>query len=156
LHCVVWYMFPAAFITSLMMEAVSTSEMLVYFYLTTKCNSPGDSHLQTCNHENLVFHSSILYPIQCRTSLWQQATIRKWGSHGTEHCHHMLLGGFWVRWDFQYKLDVMKCKNIRSEDFPIPLVWFVLYRLMNCTMNSKVWDGELYNGFKSMGRLISR
>jgi hypothetical protein len=30
---------------ALMMEAVSTSEMLVNFYQTTQCNIPEDSHL---------------------------------------------------------------------------------------------------------------
>jgi hypothetical protein len=38
---------------ALMMEAVSTSEMLVNFYQTTLHNIPEDSHPDTCHHENL-------------------------------------------------------------------------------------------------------
>jgi hypothetical protein len=38
-------MFTDVSLITLMMEAASTSEMLVNFYLTTQCNNPEDSHL---------------------------------------------------------------------------------------------------------------
>jgi hypothetical protein len=40
-------------VTALMMEAASTSEMLVNFYQTTQRNNPEDSHLRTLHRENL-------------------------------------------------------------------------------------------------------
>jgi hypothetical protein len=39
-----------------MMEATSTSEMLVNFYQTTRRNNPEDSHLHTHHLENLKSH----------------------------------------------------------------------------------------------------
>jgi hypothetical protein len=41
---------------ALMMEAVSSSEMLVSIYQTTRRNIPEDSHLHTRRHENLKSH----------------------------------------------------------------------------------------------------
>jgi hypothetical protein len=41
---------------TLMMEAASTSEMLVYFCQTTQCNNPENSHLHTRHCENLKSH----------------------------------------------------------------------------------------------------
>jgi hypothetical protein len=38
---------------ALMMEAESTSETLVNFYQTARCNNPEDSHLHTRRRENL-------------------------------------------------------------------------------------------------------
>jgi hypothetical protein len=40
---------------ALMMEAVSTSEMSVNFYQTTRRNIPEDSRLHTRRRENLKF-----------------------------------------------------------------------------------------------------
>jgi hypothetical protein len=42
----------------LMMEAVSTSETSVSFYLTTRRNIQEDNHLHTRHHENLQSHCS--------------------------------------------------------------------------------------------------
>jgi hypothetical protein len=39
-----------------MMEAASTSEMMVNFYQITWRNNPEDSHLRTHCHENLKSH----------------------------------------------------------------------------------------------------
>jgi hypothetical protein len=39
-----------------MMEAASTSEIMVNFYQTTWHSNPEDSHLRTCHHENLESH----------------------------------------------------------------------------------------------------
>jgi hypothetical protein len=36
-----------------MMEAARTSETLVNFYQTTRCDNPEDSHLRTHRRENL-------------------------------------------------------------------------------------------------------
>jgi hypothetical protein len=44
--------------TTLMMEAVSTSETLVNFYKTTWCNIPEDGHLQQILAVELRCHSS--------------------------------------------------------------------------------------------------
>jgi hypothetical protein len=41
---------------ALMMEAVSTSEMSVSFYQTTRRNIPEDSHVHTRRRENLKSH----------------------------------------------------------------------------------------------------
>jgi hypothetical protein len=43
-------------------EAVSTSEMSVNFYPTTRCNNPEDNHLRTRRHENLKSHSDDFNP----------------------------------------------------------------------------------------------
>jgi hypothetical protein len=40
-------------LTALMMKAVSTSEMSVHIYQTTRRNVLEDSHLHTCRRENL-------------------------------------------------------------------------------------------------------
>jgi hypothetical protein len=45
-----------ASITRVIMEAVSTSEMLVNFYQTTWGNIPEDTYFHTCHHENLKSH----------------------------------------------------------------------------------------------------
>jgi hypothetical protein len=42
----------ASIISALMMEAVSTSEMSVNFYQTTRRNIPEDSHLHARRREN--------------------------------------------------------------------------------------------------------
>jgi hypothetical protein len=49
--------FAASIIRAMMMEAASTSEMLVNFYQTTWYFNPEDSHLHTCRHENLKSHN---------------------------------------------------------------------------------------------------
>jgi hypothetical protein len=46
-----------------MMDAASTSEMLVNFYQTTWCNIPEDSLLHTCHSENLKSHK--IYELVC-------------------------------------------------------------------------------------------
>jgi hypothetical protein len=46
--------------SSLMMEAISTSEMSVNVYQTTRRNIPDDSHLHTCR-ENLKSQSDTKY-----------------------------------------------------------------------------------------------
>jgi hypothetical protein len=46
----------------LMMEAVQTSETLVYLYQCTRCHNPEDSHLRTHGRENLKLYS-ILFVI---------------------------------------------------------------------------------------------
>jgi hypothetical protein len=51
LRCVVWWNF-TEISEALMMEAVSTSVMLVNFNHTTQFNIPDDSHLLTCRCEN--------------------------------------------------------------------------------------------------------
>jgi hypothetical protein len=43
----------------LMMEAVSTSEMSVSMYQTTRRNVPEDSHLHTLRRENLKFYQEL-------------------------------------------------------------------------------------------------
>jgi hypothetical protein len=45
-------------VIDLMMEAASTSEMLVNFYQTTQLNNPEDSHLHTHCRENLKYHKN--------------------------------------------------------------------------------------------------
>jgi hypothetical protein len=45
----VYQRFGGACFLTLMMEAVSTSETLVNFYLTTQRNNPEDSHLLGCD-----------------------------------------------------------------------------------------------------------
>jgi hypothetical protein len=40
----------------LMMKAVNSSETLVNFYQTTRCNIPEDSHLHTRRRENMKSH----------------------------------------------------------------------------------------------------
>jgi hypothetical protein len=62
LRRVVWYkltnvsdVFTASIIT-LMMEAVSTSEMSVNFYHTKLRNIPEDSHIHTHRRQNLKYH----------------------------------------------------------------------------------------------------
>jgi hypothetical protein len=42
-----------------MMEAASTSEMLVNFYQTTWQNNTEDRHLDTCCRENLKSHNIV-------------------------------------------------------------------------------------------------
>jgi hypothetical protein len=44
---------------TLMMEAASTSEMLINVYQIIWCNNPGDSHLHTRRCENLKSHNFI-------------------------------------------------------------------------------------------------
>jgi hypothetical protein len=44
-------------VIGLMMEAVCTSEKLVYFNKTTQCYIPESCHLHTCCHENLKSHN---------------------------------------------------------------------------------------------------
>jgi hypothetical protein len=41
---------------ALMMEAVSTSEMMANIYWTTQCNIPEHNHFHTCHHKNLKSH----------------------------------------------------------------------------------------------------
>jgi hypothetical protein len=41
-------------------EAETTSEILVNFYQTTRCNNPEDSHLHTRRRENLKSHKSFI------------------------------------------------------------------------------------------------
>jgi hypothetical protein len=41
---------------ALMMEAASTSEMLITFYQITWHYNPEHSHLHSCHHENLKFY----------------------------------------------------------------------------------------------------
>jgi hypothetical protein len=58
---VFWVVMPCSLVVcslaiTLMMEAASTSEMLVNFYQTTRNYNPEDSHLHTCHHENLKSH----------------------------------------------------------------------------------------------------
>jgi hypothetical protein len=48
-----WVLAPCSLAIALMMEAASTSETLVNFYQTSRCNSPEDSHLHTHRRENL-------------------------------------------------------------------------------------------------------
>jgi hypothetical protein len=59
LRHVVWYkstevseVLAASIISALMMEAANTSETTVYFYQTTRHNSPEDSHFYTRRREN--------------------------------------------------------------------------------------------------------
>jgi hypothetical protein len=44
---------PSSSLTTLVMEAASTSETLVNFYQTTRRYNPEDSHLRTHRRENL-------------------------------------------------------------------------------------------------------
>jgi hypothetical protein len=47
----------ASIIIALMMEAVRTSETLVNFYQTTRCNNPEDSRLQNSDCYTMPFNS---------------------------------------------------------------------------------------------------
>jgi hypothetical protein len=53
-------------LTALKMEAASTSETSAYFYQTTLCHNPEDSHLYTRRRENL---KSCIY--MCFTELYK-------------------------------------------------------------------------------------
>jgi hypothetical protein len=48
-----------AYISTLMMEAVQTSETLVNSYQSTWCYNPEDSHLHSHRHENLKSHLTL-------------------------------------------------------------------------------------------------
>jgi hypothetical protein len=50
------YLLPPSSLIVLMMEAASTSEMVVNFYETTQRYNPEDSHLHTFHRENLKSH----------------------------------------------------------------------------------------------------
>jgi hypothetical protein len=52
---------------AMMVEAVSTSEMSVNFYDTTRRNIPEDNQLHTRRRENLKSHSNILYVLLTNT-----------------------------------------------------------------------------------------
>jgi hypothetical protein len=63
LRRVVWYKFTdvsevliASIIIAMMIEAASTSEMLLNLYQTTRRNVPQDDHLHTRRRENLNSH----------------------------------------------------------------------------------------------------
>jgi hypothetical protein len=50
-------------LSTLMMEAASTSETLVNFYQTTQCYNTEDSHLHTRRRENLKSYELIVLGI---------------------------------------------------------------------------------------------
>lgn len=50
---------------ALVVEAVSTSETLVYFYETTGCKTPEGCHLHICHRENLKSYEQLLVSFQC-------------------------------------------------------------------------------------------
>jgi hypothetical protein len=55
-----------------MIEAVSTFEMFVYFYQTTRYNIPEDHHCLTHHHENLKSHSVTVELIELLLILLQK------------------------------------------------------------------------------------
>jgi hypothetical protein len=46
---------------TLMMEAVSSSEISVSIYQTTRCNIPDVSHLHTRRRENFKYHAAAIF-----------------------------------------------------------------------------------------------
>jgi hypothetical protein len=54
-----WDAAPYMLMITLMMEAVSTSDVSVKFYQTTHHNIPEDSYLHTYCHKNLKSHPKI-------------------------------------------------------------------------------------------------
>lgn len=52
---------------ALMMTAARTDEMSIRFKETIRCNLPEDSHIYTCNLENLKYHLGVV-PLKAHCS----------------------------------------------------------------------------------------
>jgi hypothetical protein len=52
-----------------MMEAIRTSETLIYFYEITRSYDPEGSHLHARHRENLVSHNQLIFGLQLSTGL---------------------------------------------------------------------------------------
>jgi hypothetical protein len=55
----------------MMMEAVCSSETLLYGHMTTRCSNQEDHHLFSPHHENLnSYMNKTCFPIQRRTTIF--------------------------------------------------------------------------------------